>query len=150
MSAQSANHPSLRRGNGPLARIVLALLGGGALLVTLACVGVIVSSLAEDRAPYEATVTAESTDVDLGRCVKAREYTVDYMFEGREVTESFPLCATGGELQVGQHVQLWRGASGHLITTPPQSIAWMTAVFAVLSTALTFFCLRAAIRKNSP
>ncbi len=148
MKAVSAREPARRPGNGPVARIFLGLLDIGALFVAISCAGVVFSSLAAPQHAYQATVTAQSSDAALGRCVKPRKYTVEYVDQQQRITESFPLCATGGELQVGQQVEPWRGASGHLITTPPQSIAWMTSVFGLLGLGLSYFCLRAAFRRR--
>nr|WP_279219516.1 hypothetical protein [Rhodococcus erythropolis] len=134
-----------RRGMWIVAALsVLALAAGICAVVTFS---IAVQSISGGMGPaVEARVLDVEDGATLGRCVHPRTYTVGWAEDEVEHIESFVECSSAHEYAVGQSVTLWRGSSGHLVTSSPVLIGSASGVLSLATGALAVFAGRKAVR----
>lgn len=127
---------------------VLAVSAGICAVVTFS---IAVQSISGGMGPaVEARVLDVEDGATLGRCVHPRAYTVGWVQDDVEHIESFVECSSAHEYAVGQTVRLWRGSSGHLITSSPVLVGFLSGVLSLTTGALAIFAGRKAVRAGSP
>jgi len=125
----------------------LSVLALAALICAVVTFSIAVQSISGGLGPaVEARVLDVEDGATLGRCVHPRTYTVGWAQDEVDHIELFVECSSADEYAVGQTVRLWRGSSGHLITSSPVRIGSLSGVLSLATGTLAVFAGRKAVQ----